>query len=193
LEIEEGSPVMIEKVKAGQVDQVLPPASAEERNVIRFSLEKEYSIPRNSEIRVVYPGNKRKGYIEIDVKASRNYFQPGDTVFNGNPYMLSLDTTGGAIRPPGVRMEESALVYRVQLMASATGVSLASEYFMGLEDVEQRYTEGQYKYYTGHLKTLAEAEELRKRIISKGIGDAFVVPFLNDQRISIHEAMEYEK
>ncbi len=193
LKIEEGSPVMVEKVQAGEVEQIFPQPAEEERSVVRFSLSKEYSIPQNSEIHLFYPDNQSGGYIEINVRASRDYFQPGDTVFRGSPSLLSADTMEGMVGSQLKGIGESTLVYRVQLMASSTGIPLASEYFKGFENVEQRYADGQYKYYTGHLKTIAEAEELRKRIISKGIPDAFVVPFLNDQRISIREAMEYEK
>ena len=193
LKIGEGSPVMIEKVRAGEIDLLYPRLHEADNYVVRFSLSKEYSIPQNSEIRVVYPGNESGGYIAIDVRASRNYFQPGDTVFKGKPTLLQADPSEGATRSRHGSNGDAALVYRVQVMVSATGIPLASEYFNGLEDVEQRYANGQYKYYTGHLKTHAEAEELRKAIVSKGILDAFVVPFLDDQRISIHEAMEYEK
>ena len=193
LKIGEGSPVMVEKVRAGEVDLVYPQLHEEDKVVVRFSLAREYSIPQNSEIRVVYPGSESEGYIAINVRASRNYFQPGDTVFNGKPTLLQADTSAKATRSNHGSNVEAVLVYRVQLMVSATGIPLASDYFIGLEDVEQHYEDGQYKYYTGHLKTHAEAEELRKAIVSKGIRDAFVVPFLNDQRISILEAMEYEK
>lgn len=189
MSLSEGSPVMVEKVTAGSVDFTGYDTGEGNRHVARFVLPRDFSIPVNSVIRVVYPDSMEGGYIEIDVMASRDYHQPGDTVFRGAPIVIEGEAryTDDA-KPPG-----EGLVYKVQLMVSSSRIDLDSKYFGGLEPIEETSDNGVYKYYTGNEQSLSAIKKLQAVAVKKGIPDAFVVPFYHGERISIREAVNYEK
>ena len=47
-----------------------------------------------------------------------------------------------------------------------------------------------FKYTSGKFQSLSEAEQYKKQLQTKGYGDAFVIAFSDDKRISIKEAGE---
>lgn len=187
-ELAKGDPVVIENVPAGRIVSIDIDAAQYPNQVIRFTLPKQYSIPSNSHIQVVPATDTTGIYIRIDVFASKTYFQPGDTVFFAGKRSIKDKVT---------KTDEAAstgnLVYRVQLMASKEQIPLTSAKFKGIDQIEERIANGDYKYYSGNVSSLEAARKLRAQIIEKGIKDAFVVPFLNDERISIQQALQYEK
>lgn len=185
----EGSPVMVEKVTAGSVDFTGYDTGEGNRHVARFVLPRDFSIPVNSAIRVVYPDSMEDGYVEIHVMASRDYHQPGDTVFRGAPLFNEKEVE----RPEDVNSTGEGLVYKVQLMVSSSKIAMDSDYFGGIEPIEETYQDGVYKYFTGSERSLSAIKKLQTDAVRKGITDAFVVPFYDGQRISIREAMNYEK
>jgi N-acetylmuramoyl-L-alanine amidase len=87
---------------------------------------------------------------------------------------------------------KSGLNYRIQFYTNPRSVPLTDKRFRALDDVSSYYHNGLYKYTSGHYKTLAEAERHLKKVRNKGYGDAFIVPFSGDKRISPAEAREME-
>lgn len=78
--------------------------------------------------------------------------------------------------------------YRVQFASYKKEKSLDFRKFRGLEDIRMYEHEGSYKYTTGDFKTLEEASNLKTSLRSNGYKDIFIVPFLNEKRISLKEA-----
>ena len=83
------------------------------------------------------------------------------------------------------------LFFRVQFLSSPNPRSLNATIFEGIADVAEYYHKGLYKYTAGNMKTIEAAAILKKKLIESGFGDAFIVSFLNNDRISINEAKQY--
>jgi len=84
-------------------------------------------------------------------------------------------------------VSESGLVYRIQLMAG-DDIPFTDPCFYGLQNISKYKHNGLFKYTWGAAKTKEEAVELKKQMIEKGFSGAFIVPFLDNERIDIKEA-----
>jgi N-acetylmuramoyl-L-alanine amidase len=79
------------------------------------------------------------------------------------------------------------IVFKVQFASSKNRKSKTK--FRGISEMEEYYHNGYYKYTTGNTRSFDEAEELRIRLRkSKAYRDAFVVSFLDGERIPIDDA-----
>jgi hypothetical protein len=189
LEIQEGAPVLIDSVETGTIQKVMVD-SGMNRQVLEVSLSGEYSIPTNSRIEVFSGIKANQGYLVIDIVASRDYYQAGDTIFHGGAsgsVEASASTTGDP------NFSGSIPVYKIQILATSTRVEADAGLFEGLDPVEEIVEDGIFKYYTGAFGSHADAAEYRKKIVDKGLADVFIVCFLDGERISIQEAMQFEK
>ena len=88
--------------------------------------------------------------------------------------------------------KKSGLNYRIQFYTNPRSIPLTDKRFSGLEDVSSYFHNGLYKYTSGHYATEAEAHRHLKEVRNKGFGDAFIVPFSGDKRISPAEARKLE-
>ncbi len=80
------------------------------------------------------------------------------------------------------------VVYRVQIVSSDRKLPKNSSSFGEYRgQVKERVAGGKYKYYVGEAVSYQEALSLQARVRKK-IGDAFLVPFLGDEPISMGEA-----
>lgn len=84
-------------------------------------------------------------------------------------------------KPQGVR-------YRVQFALYPDEKPLDSPEFKGIEKVKYYRHNNMFKYTAGDEPNLEGAMKLRQDMVAKGYKDAFVVPFLNEKRITIEEA-----
>jgi N-acetylmuramoyl-L-alanine amidase len=122
----------------------------------------------------------------------------------GNPYIDDDNDTDVAyenipdttsIKP--VIIDTSKVVqeiyFRVQFATSDVKKPTNSQEFKSLEDVRVYYHGGLYKYTTGNMKTLDEAVKLQQDVQQKGYKGAFVVAFLNEQRINTTDAEQLLK
>lgn len=91
-----------------------------------------------------------------------------------------------------VTMKTDSIVFKVQLMSGRTILKDGDSRFQGLTDTSYYIENDVYKYTVGSCATQAEAAELKKKIADK-FPDAFVVAFLNGQRISVSEAVQLLK
>jgi len=80
------------------------------------------------------------------------------------------------------------LIFKVQLATSATKIDLIPENFRGLKDVEVYEAGGLFRYTYGKMNTMEEASLKQEDVRNIGYRDAFVVAFLNGNRISVGEA-----
>ncbi|HNX43762.1 MAG TPA: N-acetylmuramoyl-L-alanine amidase [Bacteroidales bacterium] len=88
----------------------------------------------------------------------------------------------------GTPVPAGAVRYRVQFALSKTQMPLDSPEFKGIENVKSYFHNGMYKYTAGDKPSLEEAMQLRRSMVEKGFKDAFVVPFLDENRITNEEA-----
>lgn len=183
-----GNAVIIENVPAGKIDGIIPGNKAAEEIIFRLIISDQYSIPSASSIQIVSSTEHSQAHVMIDIQASRDYFLPGDTIFTSGYSKRSRASN----RESGMNGHDS-LVFRIQLMASDKRMPVDSPKFKGLKKIQELIVDGTYKYYVGNLESLEKAKKLKSMVIKKGIHDAFIVPFVDDERISIQQALSYEK
>jgi N-acetylmuramoyl-L-alanine amidase len=84
-------------------------------------------------------------------------------------------------------------VYKIQITTSAKKLDLVPANFNGLGDIGMYVDKKIYKYTTGTYATVKDANAALPAVRSKGYKDAFVVAFLNDERIPLTKAAEFEQ
>ncbi len=89
--------------------------------------------------------------------------------------------------------QKNEVFYRVQFLTSPNKKSLNSPEFNSLNDIKVYVQKSVYKYTAGNFKTLDEAVKYQHELQSKGFKDAFVVAFLNEERIAPKDALKYIK
>lgn len=90
-------------------------------------------------------------------------------------------------------ISKKEIVFKVQITTSKKRKSVNSVTFKDLTNVQEYFHDGLYKYTVGQEKTLEAAVKLQANLQAKGFNDAFVVAFLNDERISPQEAIKLMK
>jgi len=58
--------------------------------------------------------------------------------------------------------------------------------------VEKTLNFDYFRYTVGAVKTFAEAQQLRKALIAKGVSGAYVVPYINGVRAEVAQAKQYQ-
>jgi N-acetylmuramoyl-L-alanine amidase len=84
--------------------------------------------------------------------------------------------------------DNSGLIYRVQVYSSPEKISLKSARFKGRNDVWVYQFNKSWKYTIGRCEKPEDAIKLQSELKKDGFGDAFVVAFRNNQRITLQEA-----
>jgi N-acetylmuramoyl-L-alanine amidase len=91
--------------------------------------------------------------------------------------------------PPRQKKAETPVVtFRVQFYINTKNISLHSAKFAGLPDVRMYRHQGMYKYTTGNGKSVEEVMTFLDMAKNKGFKDAFIVAFMGEERITVHEA-----
>lgn len=86
--------------------------------------------------------------------------------------------------------EKDKVVFRVQIKTSTTKLPTASSEFNGLQIFEYQQ-DGLYKYTTGNfVNDYKSANNLKNEMRNSGFQHAFVVGFLNGERISLEKAIK---
>jgi len=84
----------------------------------------------------------------------------------------------------------SGLVFKVQFMISKTQIAKSAKQFHNIPSVDHYLHQGMYKYTAGNETSFDKALKVRGEMVSKGYKDAFVVAFLNGERIDVNKARE---
>ena len=84
------------------------------------------------------------------------------------------------------------LDYRVQFYTSPMQLVLSDPRFKNLPGLSYYGHNGMYKYTSGHFSLLGQALKHQAVVREKGFTDAFVVPFLKGERITVKQAREIE-
>ncbi|MEI6123137.1 MAG: N-acetylmuramoyl-L-alanine amidase [Bacteroidota bacterium] len=87
--------------------------------------------------------------------------------------------------------QKNEVFFRVQFTTLPNKKPLNSPDFKGLNDVRYYVQQNVYKYTAGNFKTLDEAVTYQHEVQTKGFKDAFVVAFLNEERVAPKEALKY--
>ena len=96
------------------------------------------------------------------------------------------DTTGGV-------KTKNEILFKVQFASSSVKKILNSADFKGIKDVQEYFHNGMYKYVTGNEMTYEAAMSLQEKVHELGFKDAFIVAFLNGERITPQEAVKLIK
>lgn len=80
--------------------------------------------------------------------------------------------------------EDTALSFRIQIKSSKNPIPKSSKEFKGVENINEVYVEGWYKYTVGQYLTKKEAEENRLALIDK-FPNAFIVRYKGQLPLSL--------
>ncbi|MBK6348237.1 MAG: N-acetylmuramoyl-L-alanine amidase [Bacteroidales bacterium] len=84
-------------------------------------------------------------------------------------------------------------VFKVQFLISKTMLEKDASQFRNLENVGWYQHQGIYKYTIGNEKSPEDAQKLLNEMVAKGFKDAFLVAFVNGERIPVEEARKMLK
>lgn len=88
------------------------------------------------------------------------------------------------------KVKEQGLIFKVQIETASKAISTKSSYFKGLEIFEYQ-DNSLYKYCAGHFpNNLQGAKNYKDELTKMGFSNAFVVAFLDGERISIEKALK---
>ncbi|QQS51700.1 MAG: hypothetical protein IPM71_02950 [Bacteroidota bacterium] len=126
--------------------------------------------------------------------AFRSNWQNNFTPETGNSYFVVMEKAPYSDkRPiPSLTILPEGLVYCIQL--GVYSKSLAAESFGGMVPCWLELMEDSSKltYFTGLFSSSKEAREALITVKERGFEDAFILPYMNGNKISIQEAREYE-
>lgn len=132
-----------------------------------------------------------KALLEGGISLPENKIAP-DTIFQ---QAVAKDTVIAEINADTVKNRQdnriNEVFFRVQFTSSSKKKPLDLPAFSGLDNVRYYVQNETYKYTCGNFKTLKEAVDYQHIVQNKGFKDAFVVVFLNEERISASEAVKY--
>jgi N-acetylmuramoyl-L-alanine amidase len=102
----------------------------------------------------------------------------------------ALNNPTKPVEIPKETIKEQGLVFRVQIETSNKAIPVKSSHFKGLEIFEYQ-DNTLFKYCTGTFPNdLQAAKNYKNELIQKGFPHAFVVAFLDGERISIEKAIK---
>lgn len=109
----------------------------------------------------------------------------------GNEIIEELKVKPVESKPP--QKTESAVIYKVQFTTFPREIPLSDKRFSKIQQIEMYFHDGLYKYTSGSFSSFSDASAHQNKIRKSGYGDAFVVAFLNGQRIRIDDALKLKK
>lgn len=100
------------------------------------------------------------------------------------------DTTVVAVDTPKEVVDETAIVYKVQLSASAKKLDLVPSNFKGLNDVASTFENNLYKYTYGETNDYELAKSKLQEAKNKGFATAFIIAFKDGKSINIKDIIK---
>lgn len=92
----------------------------------------------------------------------------------------------------GETMDENAIIYKVQLMASSKDLALTPENFKGLPQITKEPYNSLYRYMYGATQSYREAKMLQSKAARSGYSSAYIVAYRKGERVSIPKEVEEE-
>lgn len=100
------------------------------------------------------------------------------------------EDVNATVVPPEIKSDKKEIFFRIQFATSPTEKSTDSPEYKNLQNVKVYFHNGLYKYTIGNEKTFDQANALLKKIKIKGYKDAFIVAFLNEERVPITDEIK---
>lgn len=91
-------------------------------------------------------------------------------------------------KPVVKAVEKPTVSFKVQFFISDTKVSANDKRIANIKDVDYYEYNGSYRYTSGNFRTKEEAFARQKEVQKQGYPDAWVVCFINGERVSMREA-----
>ena len=114
----------------------------------------------------------------------------GTTIQNNTDTKTSESSPSKPVEIPKETVKEQGLVFKVQIETSNKAISTKSSHFKGLEIFEYQ-DNTLFKYCAGSFPNdLQGAKNYKNELIQLGFTNAFVVAFLDGERISIEKAIK---
>ena len=171
------------------------PAALVEIGFLSNPQEEDYLISESGQniiASAIYRSFKEyKAQVEGSTSLPENIIAP-DTIFQ---QITTKDTLKTDKKPDTIKVSQDSKIkevfFRVQFSSSSKKMPVNLPEFKGLDDVRFYFQNGIYKYTSGNFKALKEAVDYQHIVQNKGFKDAFVVAFLNEERISPSESVKY--
>lgn len=104
------------------------------------------------------------------------------------------DKNGTADKPNKVEPENDNKIYfMVQVTASTKSIEIKPSNFKGLDNITEHPGKGIYRYTYGKSDNFEGAKKLHALAREKGYKDAFIVAYLNGERIDVNKAIGVAK
>ena len=84
----------------------------------------------------------------------------------------------------------SKIFFKVQIAAGSKKIALKSYNFGGLKSLSREKSDKLYRYFYGYTNQYNTAIEMKEEAISSGFKNAFIVAYLNGEKISIEKALK---
>ncbi|HMM10569.1 MAG TPA: OmpA family protein [Bacteroidales bacterium] len=137
---------------------------------------KRFPVVRNARTEEEHQANRRTTFQVTDLNA---------------PVQQNLITN------PPASHQNARLIYRVQFLITSTKRNPDTDFAAitnlagGVRIIEEE-SGLLYRYEAGDRITLPEAEALRNQIRAAGFSDSFVVPYIDNQRVTMQQAREFK-
>jgi N-acetylmuramoyl-L-alanine amidase len=82
------------------------------------------------------------------------------------------------------------ILFKVQIAAGSKKIALKAYNFRGLKSLSREKSDKLYRYFYGHTNEYNIAIEMKEEAISSGFKNAFIVAYLNGEKISIEKALK---
>ncbi|MDO3693357.1 N-acetylmuramoyl-L-alanine amidase [Wenyingzhuangia sp. chi5] len=134
--------------------------------------------------------NKQEANTGLSLAKSKGYKTAFVVGFNDEVKATPHSITEQLATPKVVNNAVSKVYYKVQIASSTNKISTSPSNFKGLDEVEAVKVGNYYKYYLGKTSSYDQAKKYLASAKSKKYSSAFVVAFLNDERITLKEALK---
>lgn len=148
------------------------------------------SNAKEEQILISTDGQQR--YAEAIFKAVKDYKQSIERYVDYKPTEIPTpqveppnQTTAAGVQEGNT---DQGVSFKVQFMISKNEVNVMTKQYKDIDNIGYYKHQGMFKYTAGELATEREAMKLKENLVKRGYHDAFVVAFLNGERIPINEA-----
>ena len=125
--------------------------------------------------------NSKRGKIEVSKSISDAILSYRSIL---NPDIDILET------PISTPLETSNIIFKVQIAASSKKLALKPYNFNGLDELSRKKKGKIWRYFYGETKDYNQVILMKDMVVSRGYTTAFVVAYLNGDRISIENAIK---
>ena len=137
-------------------------------------------------------GQQKMAQSMLDAFVNYKNATEGKTVVGGTTVQNNIEPApvlNNSAQPPET-VKEQGLIFKVQIETASKAISTKSSHFKGLEIFEYQ-DNSLYKYCAGYFpNNLQGAKNYKDELTKMGYSNAFVVAFLDGERISIEKALK---